>query len=168
MKKINLSAIFLISLASILPAAVSAEPFVISVDGSKVFDQKTGLTWQRCRVGRIFTGDRLTGDCFLISGATNLFNHEDALKFAQTAYPYGGWRLPSIKELSSIVSLTRSNLAIDTTVFPGNVSDSSYWSASPYLVDPNNAWGITFSYGFVGLAPRSESRFVRLVSSNPF
>jgi hypothetical protein len=56
------------------------------------------------------------------------------------------WRLPNLKELSSLVDISASHPAIDTSVFPGTVS-GPYWTSTPV---PNRLWEaytIDFSYG---------------------
>ena len=56
------------------------------------------------------------------------------------------WRLPTFKELTSIVNLGIYNPAIATTYFPNTVS-SYYWSSSTNAGYTGNAWYIYFSYG---------------------
>jgi hypothetical protein len=56
------------------------------------------------------------------------------------------WRLPSLKELSSLVDISGSNPAIDTSVFPNTVP-GPYWTSSP---NPSRLWEaytIDFSSG---------------------
>jgi hypothetical protein len=57
-----------------------------------------------------------------------------------------GWRLPSIKELWSIVDVTGANPAIDWSVFPSTVS-GVYWTSSPFANRPYEAYAVDFSTG---------------------
>lgn len=49
-----------------------------------------------------------------------------------------GWRLPTRRELLSIVNNDKSNPAIDTTYFP-NTQSSGYWSSDPHEPNSGNA-----------------------------
>ncbi|MCI5225488.1 MAG: DUF1566 domain-containing protein [Candidatus Electrothrix sp. AX2] len=72
------------------------------------------------------------------------------------------WRMPTIKELESLVNYGRSNPAIDTNYFPNAVS-SAVWSGSPYVNDPDGAWFVGFndSHSYGGSSGTSHA--VRLV-----
>ncbi|MEI7894520.1 MAG: DUF1566 domain-containing protein [Myxococcales bacterium] len=61
----------------------------------------------------------------------------------------GGWRLPSRMELVSIVDLTKSNPAIDTTAFP-NTPSQAFWSASAWAGSSSGAWNVLFYDGTTG------------------
>jgi hypothetical protein len=61
-----------------------------------------------------------------------------------------GLRLPTVKELDSLVDLTvTSGATIDPTAFP-NTPAESFWTSSPYFGSPSNAWGVDFSSGLYG------------------
>lgn len=143
-------------LLGVLPVAASAQPYVISADGTEVTDQKTGLIWRRCAEGMVFGG----GTCMGTAGA---FAYEAALRHAATQARSTGiaWRLPDIKELSSIADKSRSNPAIDPTAFPATPA-SWFWSASPFVGKHNLAWGVYFYNGDVNYY-RLNSYYVRLV-----
>lgn len=61
----------------------------------------------------------------------------------------GGWRLPSMKELMTIVDETRTNPAIDTTAFP-NTPSVGFWTSSSRLSKGNHIWYVDFSIGDTG------------------
>ncbi len=72
------------------------------------------------------------------------------------------WRMPTLKELESLVNFGRSNPAIDTDYFPNTVS-SYVWSASPYAVSSDYAWCVYFSSGYSYINARYNNYAVRLV-----
>ena len=117
-----------------------------------VTDSKTGLTWQRCSAGQSFAA----GTC---SGTANTYTHEEALAYAKTQT---GWRLPSVKELSSLVDSSLIGPAISATVFPATPTYSA-WASSPYASDAASAWVVNFADGSVGTSARSNLYHVRLV-----
>jgi len=75
-----------------------------------------------------------------------------------------GWRVPTRRELISIVNLDGSVPTVDAAYFPDTESDW-YWSSDIYAVDPTGAWVVLFSTGRVQLNGRSNTSFVRLVRS---
>ncbi len=60
-----------------------------------------------------------------------------------------GWRLPTIKELFSLVDHTKTGPAIDTEKFPDTKSDW-YWSSTPTTWNSSARWVVGFHNGFVG------------------
>ena len=117
-----------------------------------VTDSKTGLTWQRCSAGQSFAA----GTC---SGTANSYTHEEALAYAKTQT---GWRLPNVKELSSLVDGSFIGPAINGTAFPATPSFFA-WTSSPYASDPASAWVVLFAEGSVSSSSRSSPAHVRLV-----
>ena len=146
-----------IFLLSMLPVTATAQPYTISADGTEVTNQKTGLIWRRCSEGMSWNG----ATC---AGAASTFSHEAALAQAATQASGTGlaWRLPNVKELTSIADKSRSNPAIDPVAFPATPA-SSFWSASPNVGGANVAWHVSFGNGRVGTLIRSGSHYVRLV-----
>ena len=121
-----------------IPESTPSERF--HINGSEVLDLRTGLVWQRCPLG-------LSGsDCQLgtlkISDSWQ-FALRDARNFAEQENK--GWRLPTIKELRSIVEERCLNPAINRTIFPNTVPSNmmydvrywGYWSASPHIPVPD-------------------------------
>lgn len=126
-------------LSGLAGAAQAQARYSYSADGSEVTDSKTGLIWRRCSEGQSWSA----GTCI---GTATISTQENALYQAQGQT---GWRLPNVKELSSLADKTRSNPAIDTTAFPATPS-ASYWSASPYAGDAAvKAWSVDFKDGYV-------------------
>jgi len=60
-----------------------------------------------------------------------------------------GWRLPTYKELSSIVDFTVASPGptINQTAFP-NTPAEYFWTSSPYAGSSGMAWDIHFKFGF--------------------
>lgn len=72
------------------------------------------------------------------------------------------WRLPTRKELLSIVDNGRINPAIDTGFFPAATA-SYFWTSSPYADQANSAWLVYFLYGEAYPENKNQAKSVRLV-----
>ena len=142
-----------LGLWAFLGLAQGADRFSYNNDGSEVTDNTTGLVWRRCPEGMSWIDNTCTGP------ATK-YTHQAALQRAQTQT---GWRLPNIKELSTIVDPIRANPGIDPTAFPATPPDR-FWSSSPYAGDSNSAWNVFFFNGTTYMSDRNVSNlYVRLV-----
>jgi parallel beta-helix repeat protein len=78
---------------------------------------------------------------------------------------YGGfsdWRLPSLKELVSIVYYGKRNPATNESYFP-KIMSAFYWSSTSYANDTGLAWGVYFSNGYGNRSAKDSSYFVRAV-----
>lgn len=120
-----------------------------SVSGDEVTDLQTSLIWQRCSVGQSWDGTTC-------SGSATVHNWSEALVMATA-----DWRLPNIKELTSIVEIACYAPAVNLTVFPETESNL-YWSSSPYA-DNSSAWIAPFNNGRDGAVNKLEDHYVRLV-----
>ncbi len=86
---------------------------------------------------------------------------------SQTLCGHNNWRLPSKKELHSLVNYGKYNPTIDSAYFPNIVSLSYWWSSSPVADDSGYAWVVHFYYGFDGCCySKSDNAYVRLVRSS--
>ncbi|MEE4637726.1 MAG: DUF1566 domain-containing protein [Wenzhouxiangella sp.] len=75
------------------------------------------------------------------------------------------WRVPTRRELLSIVHHGRSSPAIDTTFFPNSLS-GFYWSSDSLAPDPADAWAVGFDDGSTAVGGKTLDLRVRLVSGN--
>ena len=125
-----------------------------------VTDSKTGLMWKQCSEGLSGAG--------CVTGAAQEFTWQGALQQAQAVNNSGGfagftdWRLPNIKELSSITENQCYAPAINLTRFP-NTPSLYFWSASPIVGNRYNAWGIIVNDGYVNWDYKDNAFQVRLV-----
>lgn len=156
MKTAQFTTLFFSCLLGLMPAAASA--YEIFADGAEVTDQKTGLIWRRCVEGMNWDGSTCADD-------PSIFSHEEALQRAAAQASSGSaWRLPTIKELSSIYIANKSinHAGVDQTAFPATPSDW-FWSSSPFDGQPNHAWYLSFAFGSTGGSDRNNANYVRLV-----
>lgn len=122
-------------------------------NGTDVTDNRTGLIWARCSVGQSWNGS-------ICSGTAITYTHEQALSYVKSQ---SGWRLPNVKEISSLTDKGCSNPAIDSTLF-SNTMPNRYWSSSPYTVnDSSLSWSVYFFDGGVNISNRNLYQYVRLV-----
>jgi hypothetical protein len=130
--------------ASISPAESSARFWI---DGDTVQDRTTGLMWTRKNVGsKRFTWPNAKAACAAAREAG-----------------YDDWRLPTIRELLSLVDYSRTEPAID----PAFECESAwYWSATPYSSSPSDyAWGVGFGDGHSLCNAQHDDYYVRAVRS---
>ena len=128
---------------SVAPIAQDVHPR-LTIDGATVHDNTTGLTWTR---------ETLPGRS----------NWADAKKAASECRvgDFTDWRLPTIKELLSIVDYERKAPAIDP-VF--QCESSWYWTSTPLTSSPSAfAWGVIFGYGLSNWNGQDGVGFVRAV-----
>ena len=127
-----------------------------------ITDRKTGLIWKQCVEG-------LSGNT-CASGSAEIFSWQQALQRAQTVNSGGGfagasdWRVPTIKELSSLVEQQCADPAINLTRFPNPGSDF-VWSSSAVAGSTSNAWNVSFSNGSTNWSSESSYYQLRLVRS---
>ncbi|MBA5249060.1 MAG: DUF1566 domain-containing protein [Gammaproteobacteria bacterium] len=126
-------------------------------DGT-ILDKSTDLIWKKCAEG-------LSGnDC--ATGVAITANWQQALQQANNSTFAGksDWRLPNIKELSSLVRRNCYNPTINEALFP-NTAANYFWSSSPSAEDSAFTWMFYFSIGFSRITYRYYSLRLRLVRS---
>ncbi len=77
------------------------------------------------------------------------------------------WRMPTPRELLTLVVADGLSPAIDPTYFI-NTTASGFWSGSSYVPVPAAAWVVVFSYGYTFAASEAYSAYVRLVRGGQF
>ena len=97
-----------------------------------VIDLNTGLMWQQTIPSSIYTRSNSSSYC-------------NRLTYAG----YDDWRLPTPKELLTIVDNSRHDPAIDTTYFPNIPSLPHFWSSATYIKMTDIAWYVDFGDGMV-------------------
>jgi len=73
------------------------------------------------------------------------------------------WRLPTIKELQSIVNIKRHDPAIKKSFKYVSVSSKDYWSSSEDVSGAKYAWEVNFYDGSTYNGSKSNEYFVRCV-----
>lgn len=143
--------------AEVSPSSPTSR-FVINNDGT-VTDTLTGLNWKRCSEG-------LTGSA-CEEGMAETFTWKGALNAAENSTFAGkkGWRLPTIKELDTIVEFQCTMPAINSTIFPATPA-SNFWSSSPYAGYANGAWNLNFNDGVRDSCSTNFSLYLRLVRTS--
>jgi hypothetical protein len=112
-----------------------------------VTDNATTLMWQKSDDGTARTWEQSLSYCegLTLAGFTD-------------------WRLPNIKELSSIADNTKYGPAIDTVFFPNTQSsfNSLYWTSTSSFIS-TNAWVVNFYDGDGRDVNKTYSYYVRCV-----
>ena len=129
--------------------------FTDNADGT-VLDNTTQLSWQKCSIGK--SG----ADCS--TGASASYTWTDAkTQCANLNLVGGGWRLPSVYELTQIIDYSESLGTIDATAFPGTAL-SPYWSSTEHAnVATGWAWYVGFAEGTTWANNQTETYKVRCV-----
>jgi len=140
-------------------------------DGT-VYDNRTGLVWQRCAYGQ--TWDSTEGTC---TGIAQTLTWQEALQNAPS-----GFRLPNIKELASLLNLQCYGPALNATVFPRAPSSPivasnedpspGLWSATASVIPDaggqhTNAWAMGTYEGRLFPDLKTTGNFALYVKTGP-
>lgn len=131
--------------------------FTVNTNGT-VTDKKAKLMWMQCSIGQ--SG----ADC---SGAGETFTYEHSLQQAKIVNETGfanfkDWRVPSLKELTSMVDVTCGQPVLNTTAFP-NVPKGWFWTSSPHNSNTYYAWMVYFEHAKHHTDVKYGTNYVRLV-----
>jgi len=108
-----------------------------AISADEVQDNYTGLIWQR------------TGN------SSGLITWDQAVAYCSSLTIGGNaWRLPSVRELATLVDEAQVAPAINRTMFPstqyGAHSNNWYWAAHAERDSTTAWWGLNFDDGFTG------------------
>lgn len=111
-----------------LPVIADAPQDRFAIGDEIVEDTKTKLAWQRVVPGKTYSANEAARYCAGLELAGR------------------GWRLPSIKELHTLVDETRTLPAIDTRAFP-DTPPAFFWTSSQVAGFVMYTWSVNFADG---------------------
>jgi len=140
------AAVVLACVTPALAVRANAPPGRYTASNGTVTDTKTKLIWQQATPSAMPWADARSY-CAGI-GAT---------------LGGSGWRLPTIKELETLVDVSVSSRpTIDVIYFP-NAPAALFWSSTPTPEDSSRAWIVDFIDGTHAVTSRSGNNRVRCV-----
>lgn len=130
-----------------------------------VRDNVTGLIWE------VKTDD---GSIHYMHNRYTWQNAQDMFIADLNSHQFGGytdWRMPTIKELTTIIDHGKHDPAINTDYFPNTMSPQywrpAYWSSTTFANKSDDAWGVSFYSAIVGVYLKydysDDGNFVRAV-----
>ena len=117
-----------------------------------IHDNVSGLMWQKTTAPGTYTLQQALDYCAGLSLGG-----------------YSDWRLPDIKELSTLVdsNIPYPGPTINTAYFPNTVA-SDYWSSTTDAGSTGNAWNVGLGYGYVYYSNKTSYSYVRAVRSGQY
>ena len=139
------------AIAALASATTSADApaghFVIGTGSTAgtVYDTRTKLTWQQ-------------------GVSQNTYAWADSKSVCSgLALDGGGWRQPSVNELSSIVDYLATGAPfVDSKVFPSTPA-ALFWSVTPSTASASQAWAVDFNNGYGNVTNVTSAGYVRCV-----
>jgi len=110
-----------------------------------VTDSETQLQWKDDAIGSTMTW-------------IDAISHCESLTFAT----HSDWRLPNLKELTSLVDDSKALPSIDTSVFEYTASNR-YWSSTTYAGRTSDVWSVHFGNGYQYYSNKNDNYYVRCV-----
>lgn len=118
------------------PARAKAPARRYRVAAGIVVDVQTNLSWEQLALPSMYSWDDAQVHCASLDlGGT-------------------GWRLPTVKELLTIVDETMLSPALDPVFLPttdprysADVANGRFWSTTTPSTNPSQAWTVSFSNG---------------------
>jgi len=137
------TALALLAVGAAAMGAAAAGRYVVGTE--TVRDTETGLTWQRAAAPRNLVWDGARGYCLQLSLAG-----------------FDDWRLPTVRELQSLLDVRATNPAADATAFTGLLG-GEFWSSTPGVWDGSLAWTVNFSTSGTFYRATAQDHYVRCV-----
>jgi hypothetical protein len=112
------------------------------IAGGIVKDQQTNLLWRRCEEPLVWNGHHCTGPI-------KRYTYHEALQYSNRVQ---GWRLPNIKELTSIFERDFKDNHLNLTAFPLNEHQNHpyYWSSTACTTGDANTFAGGWALGAGG------------------
>jgi hypothetical protein len=123
-------AVLALSAAQISIAHADAPSGRYTAEDGTVYDNRTKLTWQQSVSSTLYSQQGARSYCVSLGVASG-----------QT-----DWRLPTLKELLTIVDHSQVNPAIDPTTFPLTPLDA-FWTLTSQARASTSAWLVNFDVG---------------------
>jgi hypothetical protein len=117
-----------------------------------VRDNVTELEWQQTTAPGTYTWEQA-------------LDYVAGMNSGSGTYGFTDWRLPTIKELSTLVDSSipyPAGPTINTTFFPDTVT-YGYWSSTTHAGRTGDAWKVNFSSGYVINSYKTYDDYVRAV-----
>ncbi len=137
--------------------AVIPVPRFMNNNNGTVTDNLTGLVWLQnasCWLNRTWKGALLAANDLSDIHSSNDHGLSDGSK-------KGEWRLPSLRELQSLINYAHANPAVSNAVGNGkhdtegdpflNIHIWNYWPSTTFPADSKNAWFVNFYDGTIGV-----------------
>jgi hypothetical protein len=131
---------------------LTGESLSFADTGNTIIDNVTGFEWAK---KNLIAGSPLHRD--LIVTYAQAQAHVDALNAA--GYEGGGWGLPNLKQLQSIMNYNGPQPLIPDVFGPTVLQPfiNYFWSTTPHVQDANQRWLLDGNIGFVTPAPKTNS-----------
>ena len=163
MKKFPFLCMFCLTLLSgvlFSPQSVADDfnQFVDNHDGT-VTDDRTGLTWMRCSMGQSWDGTTCTG-------TAGNYDWSEAKALRSTYVGYSDWRLPTMRELYTLVDFGREEF-IDVNFFPASPKDL-FVTSDISIEEDYDYQSLSFDHGNGSVSTSGSENRVRLVRGDAF
>jgi len=140
-------------------ASTPSSRFNVAGNGT-IVDSATDLMWQRCLVG--VSGANCDNAKPLELTWAEALQYPAKLNDADGFAGFKDWRLPNIRELSTLAEVQCVAPAINLEIFPAT-PPSHVWTSSPYHFYTHYSWYVDFNNGAATYDERIRAKMLRLV-----